>query len=63
MNAQVRSNLMKPVAMTVCLGYRSLSAFANIHLSEGLAALNCASGISLRSLLAAVCFSISVAPK
>lgn len=37
--------------MIVCLGYRSIPAFANIRLSDGLAALNCASGISLRSFI------------
>jgi hypothetical protein len=42
----MRGNLMKPVSMIECLDYRPLPLFANIRPSDGLAALNCASGIS-----------------
>jgi hypothetical protein len=38
-------NLIKPVPTIVCLGYRSVSASANIRASVGLATLNCTAEI------------------
>ena len=40
-NAQMSRDLMKPVPMIVCLGYRSVSAFGKYPPSDGLTALNC----------------------
>jgi len=62
-NAQKRCNLMEPVSMIVCLGYRSISAFANIRPSDGLAALNSASGIFRILIESCVLLDKCVAPK